>query len=492
MARGYHLIGLQPGMGEWLRVDGRDAVLDSCRTRVFAPTEAESGERLLAGLDEVLDEGSWQAEPLVVVLPASEISFRRLEFPFGEPRKVLQALPFTLENELLGDLDELAYDHQIVQRPDGSAQVFVYLVPRALVAGITQRCQERGLPLLRITFSAYVLQLSRPAESPWHYQLYCGPDETFISFVHGGHLHTVKSLPVNLGQTFGGGLEPGDTSPAALGALLSAGGEPLQERLHAQLTGLCRTVNTFVRTHAMGRDCTLSLHGLFASALTWDAESASLAPAAPGQPLAQEHLCGVLEETLEQPQLLVAPRQINFFTGGAGLMSRMAQLKGPLIAMAVLLLLFVGLLGTDFYLRTARLNARLSQLDTQIRSRLARLVPGQPTPTTGLRMLQERVTREREEQQAAARFLNYHYDTLRLLEGLSLGMKEFPDLTLDSLTVTADRISLAGTTPSYNASESFKNRLDEFIKLPVKQPKISHQRTGQNIRFLISLERGAP
>ena len=63
-------------------------------------------EQWAAKIGKFLDGQQWSDHAIAFLLPAEDVTFRKLSFPFKERKKVEQALPFELEEELMGDLAE--------------------------------------------------------------------------------------------------------------------------------------------------------------------------------------------------------------------------------------------------------------------------------------------------------------------------------------------------------------------------------------------------
>jgi hypothetical protein len=106
----------------------------------------------------------------------------------------------------------------------------------------------------------------------------------------------------------------------------------------------------------------------------------------------------------------------------------------------------------------------------------------------GLPILRERVQKAREEAKGTARFASYRYDTLALLSDLSGSIGKSSGITVESLTLGKDRVSLVGTTPSFQASEGLKNQLATLAAFKGKEPKLTHQRAGQTITFRLTID----
>ena len=79
--------------------------------------------------------------PLYVLVPASELVFRQLSLPGKVNRRSLQALPYLLEEEVAGDVEQL---HLVILGRDGQ-QVQVAAVEKARLQQWLDWLAEAGL-----------------------------------------------------------------------------------------------------------------------------------------------------------------------------------------------------------------------------------------------------------------------------------------------------------------------------------------------------------
>ena len=87
------------------------------------------------------------------------MTFRKLTFPFQEQKKVEQALPFELEEELMGDLAETAYSVHVHQMTEQNSEALVLLIGSERLQQLQQLCLKRDL-LIRNVDSACLLYTS--------------------------------------------------------------------------------------------------------------------------------------------------------------------------------------------------------------------------------------------------------------------------------------------------------------------------------------------
>ena len=106
-----------------------------------------------------------------------------------------------------------------------------------------------------------------------------------------------------------------------------------------------------------------------------------------------------------------------------------------------------------------------------------------------MRLLEARLRKFKQKSAASKRFTGYHYEAMGYLQDISKLLKNYPQLTLTSLGMNAERFTIAGTTGSYDASEKFKNALAEIKRFEGREPVITHQRSSANISYRIVINR---
>jgi Tfp pilus assembly protein PilN len=526
MARAFHLISLAPNLAEALLVTGQArteeyrAELDRRGPTQPLPFSPRALERLLGQIGRT-------SRPLVVILPSKAVSFRKVRFPFSNPKRILQALDFELENELLSRLDQYLYSYKIHPQADQSALVMTYLVEQAVLDMLMRTCTQRQTAPYKITFSAYALYQSTPIHSPLHFQVYAGAEETFISLMQGNRLQSVKTFPFNPIERILTATEGEVRTPREFIALLDRRRgrraesvpeadpaaspkppgltAPFERRQHsesdrmlylyrfrADLESIVADLNQFMRLHALNEPFTISVHGMFAPFLHWEEATRELRMLTdPGEihPPARDGM-GVLEELQAHAQELAGPAVIGFQRRRAGWWQAFAELRRPLAVLGTALALFLALVGGNVSLRLSGMQGELERVQGELRAALLSEVPGAPAePAAALQALRRRVEQSRQSQNADSRFVSYDHEILSLLQELSALLARQPGLTVESLSFGAERFSLSGKTPSYNDSESLRSSLAQLERFKGREAKITHQRTRQDIAFRISIER---
>lgn len=81
---------------------------------------------LAAAIKELCAHLQWQGGPCLCGLPLSKCSMRNLVLPFGDVKKITQALPFELEEQLLAPLDSTVYDYGLCRRTGDERLLVVF------------------------------------------------------------------------------------------------------------------------------------------------------------------------------------------------------------------------------------------------------------------------------------------------------------------------------------------------------------------------------
>lgn len=110
-------------------------------------------ESLAASIQQLCKHLNWQGGPCLCGLPLSKCSVRNLVLPFGDTKKIAQALPFELEEQLLAPLDSIVYDYTRCRR-EGDERLLVVFASDAqwlgqLLAAISGHVDpDRVLPAM--------------------------------------------------------------------------------------------------------------------------------------------------------------------------------------------------------------------------------------------------------------------------------------------------------------------------------------------------------
>jgi general secretion pathway protein L len=84
----------------------------------------------------ICEQLDWQEGVCVCGLPLSVLSVRNFFLPFRDPRKIAQALPFELEEQLLVPVDRLITDFFLSEASDSGSQVVAFATEKNFLSGL--------------------------------------------------------------------------------------------------------------------------------------------------------------------------------------------------------------------------------------------------------------------------------------------------------------------------------------------------------------------
>jgi general secretion pathway protein L len=171
-------------LGPETLVDGEELV-----TRSWAERTSEQ----LAGLAA---EGALSAELVVTSLPAAQVATHVVTLPFGDVKRIDQALPFELEGLLPFDLDDVVFDAHVLSRSPSKTELFVAVARREDVAAHLALLGTAGVDPLKVTFSASALvPLASTAGPGLEALVDIGDGRTGVLLSEGGKLAHARVVP---------------------------------------------------------------------------------------------------------------------------------------------------------------------------------------------------------------------------------------------------------------------------------------------------------
>ena len=239
-------------------------------------------------IGEFLDRQQWKDHAIAFLLPAEDVTFRKITFPFQERKKVEQALPFELEEELMGDLADSAYSVQVHPMSAQNSEALVLLMGRDRLQQLQQLCLERDLLIRNIDCSAYALfrakqnEISLLPETQELYQIYLGGDEAFVNTIRDGRLDEIKIFPNRIPEILQQHFPNTKNSlPSFLQSFArvsdgedhadndSAHAEAFAQ-LKEELSWLCAQLTLHLRIKNYSSESQIEMHGIFGPVIKWD------------------------------------------------------------------------------------------------------------------------------------------------------------------------------------------------------------------------------
>ena len=500
MARSVYLISLASNAVEGGRLT-KDSSHPDLPSRLFSPPEGEEiGEaHILQSLDAFTEGFPENRTPTILILPTSAVSLRRLEFKFGDTKKIRQVIPLQLENELLESLSLYSYDFEVLFSEKDRGEVMVYLVDRQFLDKVVEITDRRKIHLERVTFSAHVLAQLMGREGIRQCLVYVGSDEAYIAETYSGRLVEVNRLNAWPGRVLAE-MEPLhlDRPQDMLNALFNGGEgvvnrETLLKDLTGELENIREEANRFIRIKSGGEAPEITVHGLFDRCFEVLPETGELRlrpePDDTRRNVERPFL-GILHQVFQHADNPLSTKGLNFFKRVGAWLPAVSGLKGSFAVTLTLLLVMAGIAAGGFFWRTASLQRQLTGVDAQLKQRLKITLPVSSfLIRNALLRLEERLKSLKKKSEASVIFDQYHYGTLLLFKELSALIGVDGNLSVDSLSFNRNRFSMAGSAENFNAPEKLKNQIAAMERFRGQSVKITTSGSTKAIRYRISVER---
>ena len=257
-------------------------------TTDFEEKSAAEPGQWSAMIAEFLDQQQWKDHSISFLLPAEDVSFRKITFPFQERKKVEQALPYELEEELMSDLSECTYSVQVFTMPEQNSEALVLLIGKERLKQLQQLCLERNLLIRNVDCSAHALyrsmmsrdkNISRTGDV---FQIYLGGDEAFVNTIRDGRLDQIKIFPNRIPVILQKHLSlVGNSLSAFLNSFVKhtdnadLAGEDSERiksytKLKQELHWLCSQLTLHLRIKNYVSESQIEIHGIFGPMIKWD------------------------------------------------------------------------------------------------------------------------------------------------------------------------------------------------------------------------------
>jgi general secretion pathway protein L len=420
------------------------------------------------------------ADTVLSALPGRAATYRILELPFRDWRKLAQTVPFELESQVPFAVDEAVVDFQILERTSVGARVFAALAPRAKVEEHLQILADAGLDPAIVDFAPLttlnVLQLFE-GERPDRYaflHVSSGQQGT-LAVYRGGQLMGLRVIDV-AGEpaapalareiswslkSLNGSLSVGDEGPPPL-LIGGASGTELLELLRSRMGATVQRLEDLPL-----RQMPAALHG----------RQGMYAPA----------LGLALREIVDEPTI-----GLNFRRDTFAYRRRQEELQGGLQRLGVLagvvLLLFALWQGVSYY----ELSSQYEELRTVVQQAFHTVLPGMPVVDEAEQLAQE-IKKLQKQQQQLGFGPNGPISPLEVLRQLSERAPTDPRLNVDELAIDADGVHVRAKTSSFDAVEKIRRKIAEsplFTDAQVKDPRTTPDGSVE-FRVNLSFPKGA-
>lgn len=466
-----------------------------------------------AELREFLRQHDLPGEHVVTSLPGDRASVRRVRFPFTDRRKIAPAVPFEIESQVPFELDDFVLDWQIVAEGADGAEVAVTLAPRGEMALLLETLGEAGAGPRVVEAEGLVLgHLAATYELPGVRLLAdLGHRKTTLCLLDEGRPVAARTLALGglaVTRALAGerGLDEDEAErlkieQGVLGARGSAAAAAVVERLAREMVRSIGSLETtpgggprrrVERVDLVGG--TAHLHGV--DAVLGERLGLPVARLAlPSGDLGPDLLAGG-DPALFAPAVALALR------GSSRACTRMnlrkddmapridlgalrREFRGTAWLVAAALLLWLGSVGTTWYVQERRAEA----LEDRARVLYEQAFPGRPVPGNVLAAMQESV---RSVQRRADTLGVYggSLSALDVLTEISARVPEELDVVFEELSIDGQIVQIKGHSPSFGTVDRLRKELsgdEAFARISVGDITRDAQRGGRNFSVRIHL-----
>lgn len=499
MARSVYMISLASNAVEGGHLTKGSSHPDRPLRLYSPPGEASEEEHILQSLETFSDDFPENRTPAILILPTSAVSLRRLEFQFGDAKKIRQVIPMQMENELLDNLSLYNYDFEVLFSEEDRGEVMVYLVERQFLDRVVEIAERQQIHLERVTFSAHVLAKLMGREGVRQCLVYVGSDEAYVAETYSGRLVEVKRLNALPGRVLADLEHLHQGRPQEMISALFNGGEggenreALLEDLTGELESAREEANSFIRIKRGTEMPEITIHGFFDRFFEVLPDSGELRLRSDPGDLrfnGERPFLGILHQVFGHTENPISIKGLNFFKRIGTWRPMLLELKVSIAVTLALMVLTAGILGGGFFVRISSLQARVDSVNAQLKQQLKITQPVSSSRIEkALEGRESRLEKLKKQRQASAFFEQYNYRTLFLFKELSALILAEGKLSVDSLSFNRNRFSIAGKALNFNAPEKLKERIATMKRFQGQTVKITTSGSTKAIRYRISVER---
>jgi general secretion pathway protein L len=425
-----------------------------------------SPEEMIAAVQEIVGSVSIPGDRLATALPALGTFFRRLKFPFADPRKIESTLPFELSSQLPVSIDEYTIDFQApVPSGENLHQVNAAAVRTDTLEKTVDLFDGADIPVHIVDLAPFAYVRGLREHIPDGILACMDTLETTISLVAEGRVSAYRVIPVS----------PESTVRETARMLLRESAALQRE------------------AHRGGPALTLIGSGVMAELVD------ILRPGSRAAGIPRFTLEGREVEPEYLPALALAlraamparQREFNFRRGRYALRNEWSTLKKEMIAAASVLLLTLLIVAGSAYQNYAHKAQRAEQLQQRMTAAFRETFPGSAPMVDIPLQMRSKIAELR--QQARQLGSGPQGSALRVLQEISSSIPAEVTLDVRDLNFTAESVRLEGVSTSFEAINQIARSLEQsplFAQAQIADAKMSLD--GSRVDFRLHLSFAKP
>jgi general secretion pathway protein L len=451
--------------------------IEACRSVTFSREADEEGglSEALARIGEEIDlSGAVGA----VSLPADRVSYRNLEVPFRDERKITQILPFEMEPAMAHGIDEMAVDYLPVRLGEPS-EILAGAVDRDLLEDCQAALIAMGVEPVLITAGALptALSVARMATTPQR-AILVDSDETHhaLYLIEGGRVALIR--PLSRGKT-------------------------PQADIHALGNNILRTVTSYAELRET----------------PFEPDIVLLTGYGIDTPAAESRLSDFLELPVERIDCVAIPKDLepvvtledwnpcrsqnaralaltelegweclNFRKRGHTLKRQWHEYREQFIASGVLAAIVLVLFLGGYIYSGKTLKDRQTRLDQELTALFKKTFPEVTNIVDPVHQMKTSIEEMRQAAVGGASASGGHR-AIDILYAVSRGVDKETDVELTRFVISPDSVLVDGDTAGFEAVDRIKNLLEkDEIFSSVTISSANMDKSGKRVRFKLKLQ----
>lgn len=485
--------------GKILGLDiGRDSIsavqinsaLRGSQVTACARAMVEEGGGLEDALNRLFEQEDLQSDVCMASIPGDRFSYRNLEMPFKDPKKIRQTLPFEIESKLPFPIEDLVLDFTVTERSDYT-NLLAVSVRKEVV-------------------SEYLALLGNHGIVPEILDIKCMP---IASCVMGQKETPENGLILDIGEAFTSMVLYYHRRAALIRTFIYNHGPfagPMDEN-HGGGGDLCNLIQHTIHAFACQQKLSVSPEKVFFTGMgTMNSNTGDLLSRHFNIPAEQidlsrdrgirmvEKVAEVWKPALMDSALALALRDsrhgqgFDLRRGDFEVKKHYLGMKKDLRKIAAFLMVIICFLvadmGTDYYL----LKNRYKTLEKKIEEVFRKTLPEVRRIVDPVQQLKVKIN-EIKKVALPGPGLHSREKVLDLLNDISVRIPASLNLQMTRLVIDQEKVSISGTTDSFNIVDSIKSGLEPsgyFANVAIASANLD--RTGKQVKFEIKLQRKNP
>ena len=452
------------------------------------PIENGVGE----ALENLFQQMNPKSDTYLLSIPGDRVSYRNLQMPFKDPKKIRQTLSFEIETMVPFPVEELVVDFSVLERGDHS-EILAATVKKDLVREYLEQLKPYGVDpeVLDIRGVPALLWLIKQEGTPQTGLLVDvgGKKNSMILYVDG-RIALIRPFSFN-------GSAPGSRDEM-----------PPPEQMESSLKVVCGTIRNTVHAFSSQNDMDVTVERVFFTG-RWalypetkallerylEAPADSVNVSRDKRVRMSADIFGMWKPALMDHALALTLREekrvrgFNFRKGEFEVKKQILGSTKELRKAAILLLVVLFFLVLDFGVDYHLLKKRYDALDRKVTEVYRKTFP---EVTKVQAPLQEMKARINEVKKSALMMPGVRTDerVIDLLKDISERVPKNMDVHVTRMVVDPETVQVSGDTDNFNTVDSLKGKLEPsayFTTVTITSANLD--RKGKRVEFDLKLQR---